>query len=74
MKTYEVKIMSFNLKIKDVTETRELNENYTIKDLLTELELSTQTNVVKQNGELAIEDSTINDGDEIQIIQIIYGG
>ena len=66
--------MSFNLKIKDVTETRELNENYTIKDLLTELELSTQTNVVKQNGELAIEDSTINDGDEIQIIQIIYGG
>ena len=67
--------MSFNLKFKDIDENRELTqENYTIKDLLSELNLSSQTVVAKQNGELVIEESTINDGDEIKLIQIIYGG
>ena len=67
--------MSFNLKFKDIDENRELTqENYTINDLLKELGLSSQTVVAKQNGELVIEESTINDGDEIKLIQIIYGG
>ena len=48
--------MSFNLKFKDIDENRELkNENYTINDLLNELELSAQTIVAKQNGELTFE-------------------
>ena len=60
--------MSFILKFKDIEEKRELtSENYTIR-------LSTQTIVAKQNGELSIEDNIINDGDEIKLIQIIYGG
>ncbi|MBO6275588.1 MAG: MoaD/ThiS family protein [Methanobrevibacter sp.] len=50
------------------------SQNYTIKDLILELGLSAQTVVAKQNGELVIEDTLINDGDEIQLIQIIYGG
>lgn len=67
--------MSFNLKFKDIDEKRELTqENYTINDLLAELGLSSQTVVAKQNGELAIEESKINDGDEIKLMQIIYGG
>ncbi|WP_405322451.1 MoaD/ThiS family protein [Methanobrevibacter thaueri] len=66
--------MDFNLKYKQINEKRQLKENYTIKDLLNDLELSSQTTVAKQNGELTIEDSTINDGDEIQLVQIIYGG
>lgn len=67
--------MSFNLKFKDIDEDRELkNENFTINDLLNDLDLSAQTIVAKQNGELAIEESVINDGDEIQLVQIIYGG
>ena len=66
--------MDFNLKYKQINEKRQLKENYTIKDLLDDLELSSQTTVAKQNGELTIEDSTINDGDEIQLVQIIYGG
>ena len=67
--------MSFNLKFKDIDENRELTqENYTINDLLKELELSSQTVVAKQNGELVIEETVINDGDEIKLIQIIYGG
>ncbi len=67
--------MSFTLKYKSINEKREIpNENYTIKDLLDELELSAQTMVSKQNGELVIEDTVINDNDEIQLVQIIYGG
>ena len=67
--------MSFTLKFKDINEEREIaGENYKIKDLLNELELSSQTIVAKQNGELTIEDSVIDDGDEIQLVQIIYGG
>ena len=67
--------MSFTLKYTNVSESREIpNENYTIKDLIMELGLSSQTVVSKQNGELVIEDTVINDGDEIKLIQIIDGG
>lgn len=66
--------MDFKLKFKNIDETRQLKENFTIKDLLDELDLSPQTIVAKQNGELTIEDSVINDGDEIHLVQIIYGG
>ena len=66
--------MEYVLKFKDINETRELKENFTINDLLTELGLSAQTIVAKQNGDLTIEESVINDGDEIQLVQIIYGG
>lgn len=66
--------MKFKLKYKQIDETRALSENYTINDLLSELGLSAQTVVAKQNGDLTIEDSVIEDGDEIQLVQIIYGG
>ena len=67
--------MKFTLKYKEINEEREIpNENYTINDLLNELELSAQTVVSKQNGELVIEDTVIENGDEIQLVQIIYGG
>lgn len=67
--------MSFVLKYKNLNEEREIpKENYTIKDLLDDLELSAQTTVAKQNGDLVIEDTVIADDDEIQLVQIIYGG
>lgn len=67
--------MTFALKFKDIDEKREIpKENYTIKDLLNDLELSSQTIVPKQNGDLVIEESKIRDDDEIQLVQIIYGG
>ncbi|WP_407410271.1 MoaD/ThiS family protein [Methanobrevibacter sp.] len=67
--------MLFILKYKQLNEERDIpHENYTIKDLLKELELSPQTIVSKQNGELVIEDTVIQEGDEIQLVQIIYGG
>ena len=67
--------MKFNLKYKEINEERELpSNNYTINDLLNDLELSSQSLVCKQNNELVIEETIINDGDEINLIQIIYGG
>lgn len=69
--------MTFTLKFKErnIDEKREIpKENYTIKDLLNDLELSSQTIVPKQNGDLVIEESEIRDDDEIQLVQIIYGG
>lgn len=67
--------MTFTLKFKDINEERQIpKENYTIKDLLNDLELSSQTIVPKQNGELVIEESEIKNDDEIQLVQIIYGG
>ena len=66
--------MEFKLKFKDIDETRDLKENFTIDDLLNELGLSSQTIVAKRNGELTVEDSVIGDGDEITLVQIIYGG
>ena len=66
--------MEYKLKFKDIDEKRELKENFTIQDLLNELGLSSQTIVAKQNGELVIEESLINDGDEVNLVQIIYGG
>lgn len=67
--------MTFTLIFKDISEERDISkENYTIKDLLNDLELSSQTIVPKQNGELVIEESEIHDDDKIRLIQIIYGG
>ena len=67
--------MTFILKYKDLNEEREIpRHDYTIKDLMDDLNLSAQTMVSKQNGELVIEDTVIGDGDEIQLVQIIYGG
>ena len=67
--------MTFLLKYKNTEKQKDIpNENYSIKDLLNELGLSAQTIVSKQNGELVIEDTIIKDNDEIQLIQIIYGG
>ena len=67
--------MPFILKYKQLNEQRDLpKEDYSIKDLLSDLELSPQTIVSKQNGELVLEDTIIEDGDEIQLVQIIYGG
>lgn len=67
--------MTFLLKIKDKLEKRDIpHDDYTIKDLLDELNISSQTIVCKQNGELVIEETVIEEDDEIQLIQIIYGG
>lgn len=66
--------MKFNLKFNDIDEERNLKDDYSIKNLFDDLSVSSQTIVAKQNGEITVEESVINDGDTIQLIQIIYGG
>ena len=66
--------MEFHLRYKNIYEKRDLKENYTVQNLLDDLGLSAQTTVAKQNGELTMEESVIEDGDEINLVQIIYGG
>lgn len=66
--------MSYKLIFKELKEERELSSKTTIRDVLEDLNISSQTVVTKQNGDVVIEDNEIHDGDEIQIIQIIYGG
>ncbi len=66
--------MKFKLIFDDKEEERELDNQQTILDLLKELEVSPQTVVTKKNDQIVTEDATINDGDTIKIIQIIYGG
>ena len=56
--------MNFNLKFKDINETRQLNENYTIKNLLDDLELSSQTIVAKQNGEMPLIEENEQDSED----------
>ncbi|WP_295721461.1 MoaD/ThiS family protein [uncultured Methanobrevibacter sp.] len=66
--------MSYKLIFKELNEERELSSKTTIRDVLEDLNISQETVVTKQNGDVVIEDNEIHDGDEIQIIQIIYGG
>lgn len=67
--------MNFTLIFKNNKEIKSLaNDNITIKDILNDMNLSSETVVAKKNGEIIVEDEKIQDGDEIQLIQIIYGG
>ncbi|MEA4956814.1 hypothetical protein SDC9_07357 [bioreactor metagenome] len=67
--------MNFKLIFGNKNEVKNLkNEETSIKDILNEMDLSSETVVAKKNGDIVIEDEKINDGDEIQLIKIIYGG
>lgn len=66
--------MNFKFTIKDKTEEMSVDKEMTIKDLLDDLDLSSETMVSKKNGNIVIEDTPIEEGDEIELIQIIYGG
>ena len=65
--------MSYTVIYKDKKEERELNGKYTIQNLLDDLDISSETIVPKQNGDIVVEESEIHDGDEIKIIQIKIG-
>ncbi len=66
--------MKFTIIYNNERVDKESNVNITIKDVLDDLGLSSQTIVSKKNGNIVIEESSIDEGDEIEFIQIIYGG
>ncbi|WJI09898.1 MoaD/ThiS family protein [Methanobacterium sp. CWC-01] len=45
-----------------------------IKDLLQEMEIPLETVVVKKNQQIVIEEESLEDGDTIEVIRVIYGG
>ena len=56
--------------IKDI----EISENTTIADILKKEEIPIDTVVVKLNGDTVTEDEKVKNGDELEIIKVIYGG
>lgn len=67
--------MNYTVRMKGkVEEKTSEKDGLKVQDVLDEMELSSETIVSKINGEIVIEDSVIEDGDEVEFIQIIYGG
>lgn len=46
----------------------------TVKDLLQIMEIPVETVVVKKNQAIIIEEESVEDGDVIEVIKVIYGG
>ena len=67
--------MTFTVSFKNKESILDIpKENYTIKELLEDLELDTHSYVFRKNDKIVIDESVIEDGDIIKIIQILYGG
>ena len=66
--------MTYELIFNEKEEKKELKNEETIIDILKELEVSPQTVVIKKNDNITDENTKIEDGDTIKIIQVIYGG
>lgn len=66
--------MSFTVLYNNEERNFDYEDGLTIQNILDKLEISSETVVSKQNGDIVVEDTPIGDGDEIKIIQIIYGG
>ena len=55
-------------------ESREIQENATIKEMLDIMDISSETVVVKRNNEIVMEEESLVNGDIIEVIRVIYGG
>lgn len=66
--------MSIKLINKKDVKDIEISENTKIEDILKQEEIPIETVVVKLNGETVTEDEKVKDGDELEIIKVIYGG
>ncbi len=66
--------MEIKVKIGEKEDTVAISGDKTIKDILESMEIATETVVVKKNNYIVIDEESIEDGDLIEIIQVIYGG
>jgi sulfur carrier protein len=55
-------------------ENREINEKMTIKEVLAAMDISSETVVVKRNDEIVMDEESLENGDVIEVIRVIYGG
>ncbi len=66
--------MKIKLIIGEKEEFIEISDNNTVKSLLDFVEIASETVVVKKNDCIVIDEELVEDGDLIEIIQVIYGG
>lgn len=56
-------------------ETKEFDSNSsTVKGLLQELKVNSETVIVARNSEILLSADTLNEGDEILLLSVISGG
>lgn len=66
--------MKINVKVGNNEDTVTISGEKTIKDLLESMEIAAETVVVKKNDYIVIDEEILEDGDTIEVIQVIYGG
>jgi sulfur carrier protein len=66
--------MKIKLVIGEKEEILEIYGDKTIKNLLEVKDIASETVVVKKNECIVIDEEPIEDGDLIEVIQVIYGG
>ena len=66
--------MMIKLIIGDKEESLEITDNKTVKDLLNSVDIASETVVVKKNDSIVIDEEILEDGDLVEVIQVIYGG
>jgi sulfur carrier protein len=66
--------MKVKLIIGEKEEIMEITGDKTIKNLLEVMEIASETVVVKKNDCIVIEEELVEEGDLIEVIQVIYGG
>jgi sulfur carrier protein len=66
--------MKIKLIIGEKEELIEISENKTVKNLLDIIDIASEMVVVKKNDYIVIDEELIEDGDLIEVIQVIYGG
>jgi sulfur carrier protein len=66
--------MKITVTIGDQSEVKEISNSITIKDLLKILEIPSETVVVKKNEYIVINEEIVEEGDNIEIIKVIFGG
>jgi sulfur carrier protein len=45
-----------------------------MKEVLNAMDVSSETVVVKRNNEIVIDEESLENGDVIEVIRVIYGG
>lgn len=66
--------MEIKVTIGEKKELKEFPSNLTVKEMLELMEVPSETVVVKKNNCIVIDEEILEDGDELEVIQVIYGG
>ena len=66
--------MKIKLIIGEKEEIMEITGDKTVKNLLEVMDIASETVVVKKNDCIVIDEELVEEGDLIEVIQVIYGG